>query len=97
MNADVLVLVDCGGGPSLTNCMEKALARVVRETGKPLPQKIVYQDSQGIYDGVDASDPDNVGFILLNARSEEDAVRALNNLYEPIKKTSTPGAPSCKR
>lgn len=47
---DVLVIHDLNEGMSVTNDMENVLEYINKNN--PLPNKIVYRDSEGVFDGV---------------------------------------------
>jgi len=84
---NVLVIIDLDmGGKSVTNDMENVLADIAITKDKDLSgMKIIYRDSDNIFDGVKAINHGNciitkysISFIRLGAASESEAITAIN-------------------
>jgi hypothetical protein len=74
---DVIVMTDQNGDRSLTNDMENVIAYLIRAGAiTSTDQKIIYKDSQGIWDGVELTNlnPPSVNFYSIN---ERDLTKAL--------------------
>lgn len=74
---DVLVIIDQNlGRMSVTNDMENVLEwayRTLRHLNIEMPKKIIYRDSEGIFDGVLYRNGE-VTFYLIQARDEDAAI-----------------------
>lgn len=74
---NVCIIIDQDGRRSVTNDMENVLEHI-QSGGVSLapPMRIIYRDSQGIYDQV-IYENRQVTFVSLNKRSESEALQAV--------------------
>ena len=74
----VLVIIDLdGGSKSVTNDAEsvvQTIQKALKLQGQDLPKIIIYRDSEGVFDGVHASDVNNIRFYHLG---EADLLAAI--------------------
>lgn len=80
----VLVIIDLNkGGMSVTNNVEEVVKSIAAELGeKTLMMPIIYRDSEGIYDGIDATYLDNPFYSIQTADEQEAAYSAATRYWE---------------
>jgi hypothetical protein len=74
---DVIVMTDQNGDRSLTNDMENVIEYLIRAGAiNSTNQKIIYKDSQGIWDGVELINlnPVSIDFYSINERDLKSAL-----------------------
>lgn len=73
-NSTILSIIDQGGNyMSVTNNIENVIAEICKSNNIDiLHTKVVYRDSEGIWD---AWDTENEAFVMLNANSREEAIK----------------------
>ena len=64
------------GGVSVTNDMENVLADIQSAEGLLDDLKVVYRDSDGIWDGVTGW-PGRIGFTFLGTKTKEEAIEQM--------------------
>ena len=75
----VLVLFDSGKGKSLTNDIENALAKVAKEGVNVSMYKIIYRDSEGMFDGVCCKNGKFSHFYSINESKKSAAILKVKN------------------
>lgn len=81
---NVLVIIDLDkGGMSVTNNVEEVVKSIAAELGeKTLMMPIIYRDSEGIYDGIDAAYLDNPFYSIGTADEQVAAYSAATRYWE---------------
>jgi len=74
-----LCLVDEGGVRSLTNSIEDVIEEL-KGRGIVVDRTMVYRDSEGVWDGVAVVEGEFGDFVLLGARSHEEAIRKFRDV-----------------
>ena len=73
----VLRIVDLNlGGMSVTNAIEDVLADIEVSTNSPIRGRIIYRDSEGIWDEV-IGWPGQIGFMPIGAKSQNEALKRI--------------------
>lgn len=71
----IIAIVDLGTGKSVTNDAERVV-RDLAERGFPVRvARIVYRDSDGIWDGIRTKDGEFAGFVPLGDAGRDQAIR----------------------
>lgn len=73
LDQDVIVVIDHDGGRSVTNAAEHVV-RMVATLHDVNQHRIVYQDTDGRWDGLGTEDGVFSHFVILGARTREEAV-----------------------
>ena len=77
---DIISIIDLDGEKTLTNDMEKVIHEIETEENIDATQyKIMYCDSQGIWDGVTYHNKSHVSFYSIGAKNRFDAITILNS------------------
>lgn len=76
-----LVIMDLDKGKTVTNDIDNVLIDLQRIYGPLGEYKIMYKDTQGIYDGIRHDNGRFLGFVSLN---EKDGMVAYNKLMQKL-------------